>query len=139
MHDLSVCADLPGDDRQWRGRETSRGQQPLSRREFIIILYFNHSLPGLFFVCLQAESHPKVQELIQKHIPILQEFVLVILKRLKEVINEVPFGIRWLCKATQSLVHEKFPEAEIETINAFVGGFFFLRYVNPVIVTPHGE
>ncbi|XP_064394192.1 uncharacterized protein LOC135341540 isoform X2 [Halichondria panicea] len=84
-----------------------------------------------------AEAHPKVQELIQKHIPILQEYVLFILKRLKEIINEVPFGIRWLCKATRALVQEKFPEAEVDTINAFVGGFFFLRYINPVIVTPH--
>ena len=69
----------------------------------------------------------------------LQEYVLIILKRLKEVIDEVPFGIRWLCKATRALVQEKFPDAEVETINAFVGGFFFLRYINPVIVTPHGE
>ena len=87
----------------------------------------------------QAEAHPKVQELIQKHIPILLDYVLFILKRLKEIINEVPFGIRWLCKATRALVQEKFPEAEVDTINAFVGGFFFLRYINPVIVTPHGE
>lgn len=33
---------------------------------------------------------------------------------------------------------EKFPAAEPETINSFIGGFFFLRYVNPIIATPHG-
>ena len=63
---------------------------------------------------------------------------MTILKQLKDTIDEVPFGIRWLCKATRALVHEKFPEAETERINAFIGGFFFLRYINPIIATPHG-
>ena len=71
--------------------------------------------------------------------PVLQEFVLSILHQLKDNIDEVPFGIRWLCKATRSLVMEKFPTAELESINSFIGGFFFLRYVNPIIATPHGK
>ena len=71
--------------------------------------------------------------------PVLQEFVLSILHQLKDSIDEVPFGIRWLCKATRSLVMEKFPTAELESINSFIGGFFFLRYINPIIATPHGK
>ena len=71
--------------------------------------------------------------------PVLQEFVLSVLHQLKDSIDEVPFGIRWLCKATRSLVMEKFPSAEVEAINSFIGGFFFLRYINPIIATPHGK
>ena len=88
---------------------------------------------------LQAEANPKVQQQIKEHVPVLQEFVLSILHQLKDSIDEVPFGIRWLCKATRSLVMEKFPTAEAETINSFIGGFFFLRYINPIIATPHGK
>jgi Ras GTPase-activating-like protein IQGAP2/3 len=72
-------------------------------------------------------------------VPVLQEFVLSVLHQLKDSIDEVPFGIRWLCKATRSLVMEKFPSAEVEAINSFIGGFFFLRYINPIIATPHGK
>ena len=34
----------------------------------------------------------------------LQEYVLQILARLKRNIDRVPYGIRWLCKATKVLV-----------------------------------
>ena len=87
----------------------------------------------------QAESHPRVKVLIAEHVPVLEDFVLKILKLLKETIDKVPFGIRWLCKATWALVHEKFPDTQPDTLNAFIGGFFFLRYINPIIATPHGE
>ena len=90
-----------------------------------------------FFI--QAESHPRVKLLIAEHVPVLEDFVLKILKLLKETIDKVPYGIRWLCKATWSLVHEKFPDTQPDTLNALIGGFFFLRYINPIIATPHGE
>lgn len=88
---------------------------------------------------LQAETNPKVCQLIAEHVPVLQDFVLRILKRLKDTMDNVPFGIRWLCKATWSLVHEKFPDTQPDTLNALIGGFFFLRYINPIIATPYGE
>lgn len=80
-----------------------------------------------------------MKSLIAEHVPVLEDFVLKILKILKETIDKVPFGIRWLCKATWSLVHEKFPSTQPDTLNALIGGFFFLRYINPIIATPHGE
>lgn len=87
----------------------------------------------------QAERNPQVKKLIAEHVPVLVDFVMRILKILKDTIDKVPFGIRWLCKATCSLVHEKFPETQSDTLNALIGGFFFLRYINPIIATPHGE
>lgn len=85
----------------------------------------------------EAESNPLVQKRIKERVLILEEFVLEILDSLKTSIEKVPYGIRWLCKATKVLVQEKFPEASSERINSFIGGFFFLRYINPVIATPH--
>lgn len=37
-----------------------------------------------------------------------------------------------------AVIQEKFPDACDEHINSMIGGFFFLRYVNPTIATPHG-
>jgi Ras GTPase-activating-like protein IQGAP2/3 len=85
----------------------------------------------------EAESNQTVKMRIQERAPVLERFVLDILERLKESIHKVPYGIRWLCKATKHLVQEKFPDANSERINSFIGGFFFLRYINPIIATPH--
>ena len=86
---------------------------------------------------IQAQNHPTVHEYIQARIPVLQEFILQILRRLKETIQDVPYGIRWLCKAIRALVLEKFPDVTLERMNSLIGGFFLLRYINPIIVSPH--
>ncbi|XP_019850644.1 PREDICTED: GTPase-activating protein-like isoform X2 [Amphimedon queenslandica] len=85
----------------------------------------------------EAESNATVHKRIQERAPVLERFVMKILELLKESISRVPYGIRWLCKATKLLVQEKFTSASSETINSFIGGFFILRYVNPIIATPH--
>ena len=93
---------------------------------------------GLIFDLLQAEGNAEVQRRIVERLPVLQDLVIRILDRLRQTINSVPYGIRWLCKAVRSLILEKFPDATTERINSFIGGFFFLRYINPIIATPHG-
>ena len=87
---------------------------------------------------LQAEGNAEVQRRIMERLPVLQDLVIRILERLRQTIDSVPYGIRWLCKAVRSLILEKFPDATTERINSFIGGFFFLRYINPIIATPHG-
>lgn len=136
---VQIYQEMINNEEVERPPESSNFFQEVSHNNWTLLIIDKYYWLSWLYHCTQAEANPRVQQLIQKHIPILQEYVLVILKQLKECINEVPFGIRWLCKATRALVQEKFPEAEAETINAFVGGFFFLRYINPVIVTPHGE
>lgn len=85
----------------------------------------------------EAEANPVVQQKIAERVPIIQQIVLSILRQLKSTISDVPFGIRWLCKAIRRLIKEKFPDASDEHINSMIGGFFFLRYINPTIATPH--
>ena len=90
-------------------------------------------------VVTQAQNHPTVKEQIRSHIPVLQDFILQILQRLRDTIQDVPYGIRWLCKAIRALVQEKFPDVTVERMNSLIGGFFLLRYLNPIIVTPHSK
>ena len=90
-------------------------------------------------VVTQAQNHPTVKEQIKSHIPVLQDFILQILQRLRGTIRDVPYGIRWLCKAIRALVQEKFPDVTVERMNSLIGGFFLLRYLNPIIVTPHSK
>jgi hypothetical protein len=37
---------------------------------------------------------------------------------------------------TTTFVHRKYPEATDYAICSLIGGFFFLRFINPAIVTP---
>ena len=46
--------------------------------------------------------------------PVLESFVLKILEHLKDSIGKVPYGIRWLCKATKLLVQVRERERERE-------------------------
>ena len=95
------------------------------------------SLPLPPLSSAQAQNHPTVHEQVQAHIPILQDFILKILQRLRDTIRDVPYGIRWLCKAIRALVQEKFPDVSAERMNSLIGGFFLLRYINPIIVAPY--
>ena len=51
-------------------------------------------------------------------------------------VEQVPYGIRWLCRQIRTLMKEKFPDAGEERTTSLIGGFFLLRFVNPAIVTP---
>lgn len=93
---------------------------------------------------------------------IANSFLLTIMNSLESV----PYGIRWICKQIRSLTRvslsfsrvracmyisraltdgltcdarkpqRKYPEANDYAICSLIGGFFFLRFVNPAIVTP---
>lgn len=53
-------------------------------------------------------------------------------------LNNIPYGIRWICKQIKHLTKRKFPDASDQVICSLIGAFFFLRFINPAIVTPSG-
>lgn len=83
-----------------------------------------------------AASHPDVQAIIQPRLTMLQEIADTFLTTIKDSIEAVPYGIRWICKQIRSLTRRKYPEASDASICSLIGGFFFLRFVNPAILMP---
>lgn len=83
-----------------------------------------------------AAIHPNVQNIIQprlqKLIEIAEEFLTTIISST----TSVPYGIRWICKQIRSLTKRKSPDASEYSVCSMIGGFFFLRFINPAIVTP---
>lgn len=65
---------------------------------------------------------------------IADAFLTIIIDNLANI----PYGIRWICKQIKHLTKRKFPEATDQTICSLIGAFFFLRFINPAIVTPAG-
>ncbi|KAI0195058.1 GTPase [Astrocystis sublimbata] len=84
----------------------------------------------------QAAENPQVQAIIEPRLTMLTEIANGFLATIIEGLDEAPYGIRWICKQIRSLTKRKYPEANDQVICTLIGGFFFLRFINPAIVTP---
>lgn len=84
----------------------------------------------------EAAENRQVQAIIAPRLKILMELATSFLETIIEGLDETPYGIRWICKQIRSLSKRKYPDAQDQTICTLIGGFFFLRFINPAIVTP---
>jgi Ras GTPase-activating-like protein IQGAP2/3 len=83
-----------------------------------------------------AAENAQVQAIIAPRLKMLTDIAEGFLSTIIEGLEETPYGIRWICKQIRSLSRRKYPEAQDHTICTLIGGFFFLRFINPAIVTP---
>ncbi|KAG0010970.1 glyceraldehyde-3-phosphate dehydrogenase 1 [Podila clonocystis] len=83
-----------------------------------------------------AAANPDVQAIIAPRLSMVMEIANSFLDTILESIEQVPYGIRWICKQIRSLTKRKYPDATDFSICSLIGGFFFLRFINPAIVTP---
>ncbi|AFR94186.1 IQ domain-containing protein containing GTPase activating protein [Cryptococcus neoformans C23] len=83
-----------------------------------------------------AAANPDVQAIIIPRITMLMEIANSFLATIIDSMESVPYGIRWICKQIRSLTRRKYPDASDASICSLIGGFFFLRFINPAIVTP---
>ncbi len=83
-----------------------------------------------------AAANEQVQAIIAPRLKMLTEIAEGFLSTIIEGLHETPYGIRWICKQIRSLSRRKYPDAQDQTICTLIGGFFFLRFINPAIVTP---
>lgn len=84
----------------------------------------------------QAAENETVQQIIAPRLTMLVEIANSFLTTIIDGLEETPYGIRWICKQIRSLSKRKYPDAQDQTICTLIGGFFFLRFINPAIVTP---
>jgi Ras GTPase-activating-like protein IQGAP2/3 len=84
----------------------------------------------------QATENERVQQIIAPRVTMLMEIANNFLTTIIKGLEETPYGIRWICKQIRSLSRRKYPDAQDQTICTLIGGFFFLRFINPAIVTP---
>ncbi|PGH21562.1 hypothetical protein AJ80_03122 [Polytolypa hystricis UAMH7299] len=97
------------------------------------------SLPAYLQRAVTAEvaaENKQVQEIIAPRLKALADIANAFLETIIKGLEETPYGIRWICKQIRSLSRRKYPDAQDQTICTLIGGFFFLRFINPAIVTP---
>lgn len=83
-----------------------------------------------------ASEHPQVQAIIEPRLRTLSNLAEGFLDEIISAVEDAPYGIRWICKQIRNLSRRKYPDARDEAICTLIGGFFFLRFINPAIVTP---
>ncbi|KAI0671797.1 Rho GTPase activation protein [Trametes maxima] len=83
-----------------------------------------------------AAANQDVQAIIAPRLTMLMEIANSFLLTIIDSMESVPYGIRWICKQIRSLTRRKYPDATDYAICSLIGGFFFLRFINPAIVTP---
>ncbi|PGH01322.1 hypothetical protein AJ79_07959 [Helicocarpus griseus UAMH5409] len=83
-----------------------------------------------------AAENEQVQKIIEPRLKMLTDIANTFLETIIAGLEETPYGIRWICKQIRSLSRRKYPDAQDQTICTLIGGFFFLRFINPAIVTP---
>ncbi|CAO1627019.1 unnamed protein product [Sympodiomycopsis kandeliae] len=83
-----------------------------------------------------AAENADVQAIIAPRLTMLMEIANSFLSTIINSLDEAPYGIRWICKQIRSLTKRKYPDATDFAICSLIGGFFFLRFINPAIVTP---
>ena len=54
----------------------------------------------------------------------------------QDAVDALPFGMRWIAKVILQLTRRRWPEASDDQVYPLVGGFIFLRWINPIVVTP---
>jgi Ras GTPase-activating-like protein IQGAP2/3 len=84
----------------------------------------------------EAAENAQVQAIIEPRLTMLTEIANGFLTTVIDGLEETPYGIRWICKQIRSLTKRKYPDANDQVICTLIGGFFFLRFINPAIVTP---
>ncbi|KAG9899391.1 ras GTPase activator, partial [Aureobasidium melanogenum] len=94
------------------------------------------SLPPGGITAEEAAANPQVQAIISRRVGQLIQLANYFLDTIVDGMDETPYGIRWICKQIRSLSRRKYPDAQDQTICTLIGGFFFLRFINPAIVTP---
>ncbi|KAH0194520.1 ras GTPase activator, partial [Aureobasidium melanogenum] len=94
------------------------------------------SLPPGGITAEEAAANPQVQAIISRRVGQLIQLANYFLDTIVNGMDETPYGIRWICKQIRSLSRRKYPDAQDQTICTLIGGFFFLRFINPAIVTP---
>eukprot|EP00052_Salpingoeca_macrocollata_P018497 m.151912 g.151912 ORF g.151912 m.151912 type:complete len:659 (-) comp20710_c0_seq3:186-2162(-) len=79
---------------------------------------------------------PEVQRVIEERVQCLMEMTSRFLSAITQSLDDVPYGVRWLCRTIKMLTRQKYRGATIENISSLIGGFFLLRFVNPAIISP---
>lgn len=82
-------------------------------------------------------QNPELKSIMKSRINALQEICQMFLDGVINSMNNLPYGIRWICKQIKNLSVERFGEAlDNDQVLKVTGYFVYYRFINLAIVTP---
>lgn len=85
----------------------------------------------------EAMKNPEVRSILKKRTSRLRDICQSILDGIINSMNQLPYGIRLICKLIKELALQRFgEEVEGKSILKVTGYFVFYRFINLAIVTP---
>ncbi|WFD43599.1 serine/threonine protein kinase [Malassezia psittaci] len=77
-----------------------------------------------------------VREIVQFRAEQLQQLVARVNTSIIQSTESIPTSLNWLCAQLGQVILQKYPNASVSEINRVIGTAFYLRFVNPAIVSP---
>lgn len=84
----------------------------------------------------EALQNPRVAEIHSQRLRDLKEVCRLFLDAIFYSQDNLPYGLRWICKQLRSLCQKALPDATHEDILKLTGYFVYYRFLNLAIVTP---
>jgi Ras GTPase-activating-like protein IQGAP2/3 len=86
-----------------------------------------------------AAANDDVKAATAERLKKIVDYAERILKALEKDFAQLLYGIRYITLQLKTMAKERWPDITNNQTNAIMGGFFFLRFINPIIVTPDGS
>eukprot|EP00055_Hartaetosiga_balthica_P015715 m.94991 g.94991 ORF g.94991 m.94991 type:complete len:1619 (+) comp8935_c0_seq1:39-4895(+) len=84
----------------------------------------------------KALSYPAVDALVKERVKQLISISQKFLEKIVTSVNDVPFGLRYICHILKEELQEKFPEADEDEIIKVLGNVVYYRFINAAIIAP---
>jgi len=84
----------------------------------------------------QALENPKVRTMLDARVKELESICQQFLDGILRTMEDLPYGMRWICKQLRDLATKSVPDASKDDILKLMVYFIYYRFINPPIVTP---
>jgi len=84
----------------------------------------------------EAAQHPRVQELLKSRFEKIEEICQMAINTIIKSIDQLPYGLRYLCKCLREICLKMFPGTPEKEISRVISYFISTRFINTALVMP---
>eukprot|EP01105_Mastigella_eilhardi_P013139 TRINITY_DN298_c0_g2_i2.p1 TRINITY_DN298_c0_g2~~TRINITY_DN298_c0_g2_i2.p1 ORF type:complete len:865 (-),score=322.37 TRINITY_DN298_c0_g2_i2:77-2671(-) len=84
----------------------------------------------------ECAEQPEVIKETERRIKNLQAICVLFFNQLVDNVNNLPYGLRWICHQIHSIAKDAFPTSENDEINRLTVHFVYFKFINLGIVSP---
>ena len=84
----------------------------------------------------QALENVDVRKIVDSRLEELSDICKMFVDAILRSVNELPYGLRWICKQLSAISKESLPDSTDLDIQRLIGYFVYYRFLNLAIVAP---